>query len=121
MGFTLVEIMIVCAIISLLAVLAIPNFVKARATSRQNLCIGNLRQIEGAKQEWALEHGKSAPDTPVESDLSPYFGRGVGGATIGFVCPAGGSQAATFALSYEINALDTPPTCRIDPLNHKLD
>ena len=50
-AFTLVEIMIVVAIIGLLAAIAIPNFVKARSTAQANVCINNLRQIDGAIQQ----------------------------------------------------------------------
>ena len=56
----MVEIMIVVAIIGLLAAIAIPNFIKARATSQQNACINNLKQISGAIDEWALETGQSS-------------------------------------------------------------
>src|SRR5438128_6690383 len=68
-GFTLVEIMIVVAIIALLAAIAIPNFVKARSTSQRSACIANLKQIEGAKATWAMEQKKNNTDTPVASDL----------------------------------------------------
>ena len=76
-GFTLVEIMIVVAIIGLLAAIAIPNFVRARETSQANACINNLRQIDGAKQQWALEN--KSLTTPVAADLEPYLKKGVAG------------------------------------------
>jgi prepilin-type N-terminal cleavage/methylation domain-containing protein len=101
-GFTLVEIMIVVAIIGLLASIAIPNFVKARNNSQTKACINNLRQIDAAKQQWGMEHNAVTADVPPDSDIQEYLGRGDKGQFP--TCPAGNK-------AYTVNALGTDPTC----------
>jgi prepilin-type N-terminal cleavage/methylation domain-containing protein len=73
LGFTLVEIMIVVAIIGLLAAIAVPNFVHARGTSQANACINNLRQIDSATQQWALERGKLDTEEAVPEEVKMYL------------------------------------------------
>jgi prepilin-type N-terminal cleavage/methylation domain-containing protein len=115
-GFTLIEIMIVVAIIGLLAAIAIPSFVHARTSSQQNACINNLRQIDGAKQNWALDNKESPTTTPLSSDIQTYLGRGTGSLPW---CPSDVNSA--FSSSYDINSLQMPPSCQIVPTSHVYD
>ena len=112
-GFTLVEIMIVVAIIGLLAAIAIPNFVRARARSQATSCINNLHQIDGAVTEWALENGMKTgdPGPSLTSDLTPYLRLNANNAIPS--CPVGGSYTmdtvgAIPQVSCNLSTLDPP-------------
>jgi prepilin-type N-terminal cleavage/methylation domain-containing protein len=109
-GFTLLEIMIVVALIGMLAAIAIPNLVKARSQSQANACLNNLRQVDNATQEWALEHGKGPSSVVLYSDIQPYLKSEV-------LCPAAGS-GTTFALSYSVSTVSNKPSCQIVPSKH---
>ncbi len=84
-GFTLVEIMIVVAIIGLLAAIAIPNFVKARESAQLNSILNNLRIIEGAKDQWALEAKKGTGDSADWTTSTTGIGGYLKGATVKLV------------------------------------
>ena len=91
-GFTLVEIMIVVAIIGVLAAIAIPSFLHARTRSQATACINNLRQIESAVQQVAIEKGLHVGDTVnYPDDITPYIKLNSEGSIP--PCPAGGEYS----------------------------
>jgi competence protein ComGC len=95
-----IGIVLAITIIPLMMAIAIPNFVRARDMAQMNACINNLRMIDGAKQEWALENNKKGADTPTQADLAHYLKNGQFP-----VCPNRGT--------YTIGPVDESPICSI--------
>src|SRR5438132_215718 len=105
-----VIILVILAILALVALVAIPNFIRARTTSAMNACINNLRQIDAAKQQWALENNKTNLDEVVLWDeIKPYLGRGAAGSLDSVYCPH--DPAKNSSSSYSLGDLNAKPKC----------
>ena len=102
-GFTLIEIMIVVLIIAVLLAIAIPNFLRARETSRAKSCCANLRQIETAKEQWAMDTKAGALALPGEADLVDEYMKGTPDQLPD--CPSAGV--------YAIGNMSTRPSCGV--------
>lgn len=101
-GFTLIEIMIVVLIIGILLAIAVPNFVKARENSRTKSCMANLKQIDSAKEQYAMDN--KLAEGAADPGLAALWGTG------NYIknepeCPSGGT--------YTPQAIGTDPSCSI--------
>ena len=100
-GFTLIEVMVVVAIIATLVSVGLTSLFKARRTAAEKTCIGNLMQLDSAKQQWAVNENKPVTETPTQTDII--------GAELYLKqmpdCPSGGS--------YTILNVATKPTCNL--------
>jgi prepilin-type N-terminal cleavage/methylation domain-containing protein len=110
-GFTLVEIMIVVAIIGILIAIAVPGFIRARSQSRMKSCQENLTKIDGSKEQFALENNKKPGDPVTEADLVDVSG-GTGYLKSFPNEPSG--------YTYTIEVIGTNPTCTSGIEGHSL-
>ena len=98
-GYTLIEILIVVMIIGILLAIAVPSMFNASERARANACRANLRQIQAAKEQWAMANNQGPTATPAWDDLVPNFIQQQPS------CPSGGT--------YTIGNMSTNPTCNI--------
>jgi hypothetical protein len=109
------NIAIILLVICCVAILGvgIAAFVRARNTSASNACINNLRQLDGIKEQWALESSKTTNDVPTWEAIRPYLPKWQQDSRpIGPVCPQGGT--------YSLGRVTDPPTCSIGGPDHTL-
>lgn len=97
LGYISIALMVV--MLPIMAAIAIPSFVQARTTAQQNNCINNLRMIDGAKDQWAIENNKMDSDLVTPEGCSPYIKGGWP------ICPVGGQ--------YSVTTVAEPPVCSV--------
>lgn len=97
-AFTLIEIMVVCAILAIILTIAVPAWVKSRENSRKSACLSNMQKIEQAKDIWAMENRMSSGATVTETDIAPQFIKG-------YMPPCPGSG------TYTIGLVGDQPSC----------
>ena len=100
---------VIVAIVAVIAVIVIPNH--TQRPRDKPACINNLKRIEEAKEQWALENKAGQNATPTQANIQPYLGRGSAGTAP--VCPA--DPGNSFATSYSINDLGSNPSCLVQP------
>src|SRR4051812_14817863 len=105
-GFTLVEIMIVVAIIALLAAIAVPSFLRARKRSQATTTLETLRMIDGAKDQYALENAKGPTIKPGNKDMAPYV---KSGSKLYNLLINGNDPQDALGTAIKVNTIDIPP------------
>jgi type II secretory pathway pseudopilin PulG len=109
--------MIVVAIVGLLATIALPNFARARVTSQTNACINNLRQLDAAIQQYALEFNAAPGATVDGDDIAPYLPRGINTSAADIedivFCPIDETQSFSGSYAAGLSTVDTPPVCTL--------
>jgi type II secretory pathway pseudopilin PulG len=104
-GFTLLEIMLIVAILGFALAIAVPNIIKSRDRSQKETCVANLRQVHAALQQWAVANNKSSGAAVAMSDLVTYFEKNQAPS-----CPAGGA--------YTVTTVGAPVACSLGLLGH---
>jgi prepilin-type N-terminal cleavage/methylation domain-containing protein len=109
-AFTLIELMIVVLIIAILLAIAVPQWIRSRELSRYRACISNLRLIDNAKEQYAMDQNRNNGDPCAMADIWPTYIKG----TAAPICPSGGN--------YTVNNVGTAPTCsyNLAPYPHVL-
>lgn len=97
-GFTLVEVMVVAAIIGFVAAIGVPNFMRYRATAQAKTCIASLKQLEGAMERWAIENKMKDGDPCALGDLIPNYLKTT-------------PKCAASSADYAITTVGAPPQC----------